>query len=146
LSGWIWAGIWIFAGVLALIFCYLAYRSWIKAGKTNLAIVLVLIAFLSLAGAAALSGMSYYYNYTHSSSYNMAKKNLKIEYDMKQERTIRILDFQGKEIYKYTGSFSFKLKGRGLDLTDNKTGNKISIYMGDNDSFIVEDAEITKSK
>ena len=39
-----------------------------------------------------------------------------------------------------------KMSGRKVDLTDNKTGNKISVYMGDNDTFIVTDAGIKGEK
>ena len=76
----------------------------------------------------------------------MAKKNLKIEYDMNQRRTIIIKDYKGDIFYEYTGSFSYKMSGRKVDLTDNKTGNKISVYMGDNDTFIVTDAGIKGEK
>ena len=93
-----------------------------------------------------LSASSYYYNYTNSSSYNRAKKDLKIEYDMNMRRTIIVKDYTGKNVYEYTGSFSYILKGQKIDLTDNKTGEKISVYVGDNNTVIVTDTGIKGEK
>lgn len=88
----------------------------------------------------------YYHNYTNSSSYNRAKKDLKIEYDMDMRRTIIVKDYTGKNVYEYTGSFSYILKGQKIDLTDNKTGEKISVYIGDNNTVIVTDTGIKGEK
>ena len=52
----------------------------------------------------------------------------------------------GKNVYEYTGSFSYILKGQKIDLTDNKTGEKISVYIGDNNTVIVTDTGIKGEK
>ncbi|MCC7668911.1 MAG: hypothetical protein ABF709_05060 [Leuconostoc pseudomesenteroides] len=112
----------------------LIYFEKMKTGISTL--VIGSVALLVVAGLGISSG---YYNYVHSSSYIKAKKTYKLEYDNKQTREIVIKDYTGKDIYKYTGKFSFDRKGHGLNLVDNVTGKKISIYIGDNDSVIVTD-------
>ena len=144
-SWMIWQIIWEIGALLGLGLFFLGsvLREY---GKNNVAYgVFVLVALVALT-LVGLSGSSYYHNYTNSSSYNRAKKNLKIEYDMNQRRTIIIKDYKGDVFYEYTGSFSYKMSGRKVDLTDNKTGNKISVYMGNNDTFIVTDAGIKGEK
>ena len=137
-SWMLWAAIYVVA-VLAI--AGLAFLS-IYFGKEILYVLIVLICVV----VVGLSASSYYYNYTNSSSYNRAKKNLKIEYDMNMRRTIIVKDIMGKNIYEYTGSFSYILKGQKIDLTDNKTGEKISVYIGDNNTVIVTDTGIKGEK
>ena len=137
-SWMLWAAIYVVA-VLAI--AGLAFLS-IYFGKEILYTLIVLICVV----VVGLSASSYYYNYTNSSSYNRAKKDLKIEYDMNMRRTIIVKDIMGKNIYEYTGSFSYILKGQKIDLTDNKTGEKISVYIGDNNTVIVTDTGIKGEK
>ena len=103
----------------------------------------MLWAAIYVVAALAIAGLAFY---TNSSSYNRAKKDLKIEYDMNMRRTIIVKDYTGKNVYEYTGSFSYILKGQKIDLTDNKTGEKISIYIGDNNTVIVSDTGIKGEK
>ena len=65
---------------------------------------------------------------------------------MGMRRTIIVKDYMGKNVYEYTGSFSYILKGQKIDLTDNKTGEKISVYIGDNNTVIVSDTGIKGEK
>ncbi|WP_404399546.1 hypothetical protein [Lactococcus lactis] len=145
-TSWIiWTIIWVI-GVLLGLGLFILGSVLRENRKNNVAYgVFALVALVALT-LVGLTGSSYYHNYTNSSSYNMAKKNLKIEYDMNQRRTIIIKDYKGDIFYEYTGSFSYKMSSRKVDLTDNKTGNKISVYMGDNDTFIVTDAGIKGEK
>lgn len=146
-TSWIiWLFIWVVAIVILVGLGSFVYNFSENNEHKTLSKVLIGVMVVVVLALIGMSGSSYYYNYTNSSSYNMAKKNLKIEYDMNQRRTIVVKDFQGKNIYEYTGSFSYKVDKRKIDLTDNKTGNKISVYMGDNDIFIVTDAGIKGEK
>ena len=137
-SWMLWAAIYV---VAALVIAGLAFLS-ISFSNRILYVPIILICIV----VAGLSASSYYYNYTNSSSYNRAKKDLKIEYDMNMRRTIIVKDIMGKNVYEYTGSFSYILKGQKVDLTDNKTGEKISVYIGDNNTVIVTDAGIKGEK
>ncbi|WP_446002481.1 hypothetical protein [Weissella viridescens] len=137
LSGWLWLGIWIGAIILILTFMFIG-GSLLNKGKSS-GWAFVLMALFTLLGAGYMGGSSYYYNYTHSSTYVQKKKEYKLEYDNNQQRRIEVKEYQGKTIYEYTGTFSFKRDGHGLNLTDNKNGKKISIYIGDNDTLIVTD-------
>ena len=69
----------------------------------------------------------------------LGKLTYQLEYNNNQKREIVIKDYQGKVIYQYTGSFSFDRSGHGVNLVDNKTGKKTSIYIGDNATVIVTD-------
>ena len=137
-SWMLWAVIYV---VAVLVIAGLAFLS-ISYQKRIFYIPIVLIGIV----VVGLSASSYYYNYTNSSSYNRAKKDLKIEYDMNMRRTIIVKDYMGKNVYEYTGSFSYILKGQKIDLTDNKTGEKISVYIGDNNTVIVTDTGIKGEK
>ncbi len=137
-SWMLWAVIYV---VAVLVIAGLAFLS-ISFDKRIFYIPIVLICIV----VVGLSASSYYYNYTNSSSYNRAKKDLKIEYDMDMRRTIIVKDYMGKNVYEYTGSFSYILKGQKIDLTDNKTGEKISVYIGDNNTVIVTDTGIKGEK
>ena len=137
-SWMLWVSIYV---VALLVIAGLAFLSISFSNRIlYIPIVLICIVFVSL------SASSYYYNYTNSSSYNRAKKDLKIEYDMDMRRTIIVKDYSGKNIYEYTGSFSYILKGQKIDLTDNKTGEKISVYIGDNNTVVVTDTGIKGEK
>ena len=137
-SWMLWAAIYV---VAALAIAGIAFLS-ISFDNRILYVPIVLIGIV----VVGLSVSSYYHNYTNSSSYNRAKKDLKIEYDMNMRRTIIVKDIMGKNVYEYTGSFSYILKGQKIDLTDNKTGEKISVYIGDNNTVIVTDAGIKGEK
>ena len=137
-SWMLWAVIYV---VAVLVIAGLAFLS-ISFDNRIFYIPIVLIGIV----VVGLSASSYYYNYTNSSSYNRAKKDLKIEYDMDMRRTIIVKDYMGKNVYEYTGSFSYILKGQKIDLTDNKTGEKISVYIGDNNTVIVTDTGIKGEK
>ena len=137
-SWMLWVAIYV---VAALVIAGLAFLSF-AFDKRILYVPIVLIGIV----VVGLSASSYYYNYTNSSSYNRAKKDLKIEYDMNMRRTIIVKDYMGKNVYEYTGSFSYILKGQKIDLTDNKTGEKISVYIGDNNTVIVSDTGIKGEK
>ena len=137
-SWMLWVAIYV---VAALVIAGLAFLS-ISFDNRILYVPIVLIGIV----VVGLSASSYYYNYTNSSSYNRAKKDLKIEYDMGMRRTIIVKDYTGKNVYEYTGSFSYILKGQKIDLTDNKTGEKISVYIGDNNTVIVTDTGIKGEK
>ena len=137
-SWMLWAVIYV---VAVLVIAGLAFLS-ISFDNRIFYIPIVLIGIV----VVGLSASSYYYNYTNSSSYNRAKKDLKIEYDMNMRRTIIVKDYTGKNVYEYTGSFSYILKGQKIDLTDNKTGEKISVYIGDNNTVIVSDTGIKGEK
>ncbi|CAH1855948.1 hypothetical protein [Convivina praedatoris] len=140
LSLWIWLGLWALVPITALVF-YAISKLLIKDVFSDKPLVNATISgIVMLVVIGILAGMSAYHNYTHSSSYVKDIKAMKIEYDSdKQVRNIKVLDYQGKEIYNYTGKFSFDRSGHGLNLVDNQTGKKISIYIGDNDSVIVTD-------
>ena len=137
-SWMLWVSIYV---VALLVIAGLAFLS-ISFSNRILYVPIVLIGIV----VVGLSASSYYYNYTNSSSYNRAKKDLKIEYDMDMRRTIIVKDYSGKNIYEYTGSFSYILKGQKIDLTDNKTGEKISVYIGDNNTVVVTDTGIKGEK
>ncbi|MFT9031169.1 MAG: hypothetical protein ABF415_06805 [Leuconostoc pseudomesenteroides] len=130
----IWIVLFVVPIAIIIVGMTFAYYEKIKIG-----IVIGSIGAVFLLVSLVLGGSSAYHNYTHSSSYVKAKKSYKLEYDNKQKREIVIKDYTGKDIYKYTGKFSFDRKGHGLNLVDNVTGKKISIYIGDNDSVIVTD-------
>ena len=137
-SWMLWAAIYV---VAVLVIAGLAFLS-ISFDNRIFYIPIVLIGIV----VVGLSASSYYYNYTNSSSYNRAKKDLKIEYDMGMRRTIIVKDYTGKNVYEYTGSFSYILKGQKIDLTDNKTGEKISVYIGNNNTVIVSGTGIKGEK
>lgn len=98
-----------------------------------LASILLLVALIGYAGA------NYYHVYVNSSDYQRQKREYQIKYTTNTPREIKVMDYQGKVIYHYKGNFAFTRKGHGLNLTDNKTGRKISIYIGDNNTVVVTD-------
>jgi hypothetical protein len=89
-------------------------------------------------------GYNSYQNYINSSSYIADKKEYKIKYSTDTPRHIEVLNYQGTIIFSYDGNFSFTRKGKGLNLTDNKTGKKLSVYIGDNDTITVYDVGMIK--
>lgn len=139
-SDFIWIALWSVPPLIGLI-TYFILKVTKKYEYSLKRIYYPLIAFaIPCLFVSVFACSSMYYNYTHSSSYIKDLKDIKIEYDTdNQVRNIVVMDYTGKEIYNYTGKFSFDRSGHGLNLVDNVTGKKISIYIGDNDSVVVTD-------
>lgn len=141
LSGWLWLLWWVgaIAIVVALFFIGVALIENLDLNVLGGIFVVgaIIVGIIAVAFPIS-SAMS---NYARSSSYVRKEKEQKIEYDNTQKRNIKVLDYKGAEKYNYTGTFSYDMddETKKINLTDNKTGNKISIASGDNDTVIVSD-------
>lgn len=131
----LWAAMFAMPVVIILLGVY----AYFFGGKKRLGNTIGVIGIIAALVVFGLAASSKYYNYIHSSSYIKSKKTYQLEYNNNQKREIVIKDYQGKVIYQYTGSFSFDRSGHGVNLVDNKTGKKTSIYIGDNATVIVTD-------
>ncbi|MCM0582778.1 hypothetical protein H9L19_06755 [Weissella diestrammenae] len=144
LSLWIWIFI-IAVPIIVGLIGYFVYFSGSELAK-KIGLVILAIGVLGFITAVGLGISSKYYNYTHSAQYNKDKKAKEIEYAHKQIRRIDIQNYKGETTYTYTGNFGFDHKGRNLTLVDNDTANKITLYIGDNDTAIITDLKTKGNK
>jgi len=137
LSGWLWTLWAILILVIVAVIVFWMYRRW-KENK-GLSGASLLLAIVILIGVA-FPISSKIANYANSSSYVKKEKEQELEYNNNQQRKIQLLDYNGKKKYEYTGTFSFELdNNKRVNLTDNKTGDKITVIKADNDSIIISD-------
>jgi ABC-type multidrug transport system fused ATPase/permease subunit len=142
ISWMIWVALYVIIIIATLVAAYIVYRIQIKKGKlkkqTITPIWIVLI--IGVLVAVGLTGSSYYHNYIHSASYVSQKRDLQNEYATDRvQREIVVYNRDNKITYQYKGYFSFKRNNRSVNLTDTKTGEKVSIYIGNLSTVVVTD-------
>lgn len=148
ISLYIWIAIWIIGLIFILGVVAVSYLLLRRNPKVS--IVLRVIAVLIGLSVIGMSISSKYYNYTHSASYKQANRNLQIEYKNNQKRTLELMNINGKVYFKFDGYFSYKSSDNNgssnIEIIDTKTGKKLSVETGQNDTFVVTDDGINGSK
>ncbi|AIG65920.1 hypothetical protein ACRHK7_01880 [Weissella tructae] len=139
LSNYLWLALWALPVVILLVGVLMFLLGRGNKKKERMANLVGALGIIGLLVVGALSVSSYVHNYKNSASYNKKAKEMALEYNPNQERHLIIQNYKGEQTFEMTGNFGFDHEGRNVTVVDNKTGDKTSIYIGENDLLIIQD-------